>query len=230
MTLQSNDLKAALDAANASLFAIATGEAMGDASIGEFFVMVAEQIAANVRSFEDTGALYQWRYDVMNNVKRKLGREELPIPTGNSLSAQLTKAKIVTQLGVYERTRTGTIAVLRTVATVPACAWRYKALLVAAKAIATTLDGYADATDEQLMDAAMEALDNMPVSVKTCEAELAKLVKALDKLREHETHGAVIRAACDRFGIGAADAADALALLMNAVKSVEAGDFVRKML
>jgi len=228
MTLQSNDLKAAREAGDAVLLAIATGEAMGDASIGEFFVTVAEHIGAHLRSFEDTGALYGWRHDITNNVKRRLGREEVPLPTGNGLASQLTKARTITQLGVYERTRTGTIAVLRKVATVPACTWKYKVLIVAARAIATTLDDTPDATDETLYDAAMEAIDNIEVKVKTCEAELLKIAKAYDKLREHEVHGVTIAKAIANYGLGANDMADALALLLNAVKASEASAFVVK--
>lgn len=229
MTLQSNDAAAALALANETLKALAVGEAMGDASMGEFFVTLAEQIGSHIRNFDDVGRMYQWRFEIMNAEKARRGRETTDMPSGNSLSAQLTKAKTIAQLGMYERNRTGTIAVLRAVAVVPGCAWKYKPLILAAGAIATTLDAEPQATDERLRDAAQEAIDNIETKTKTTEGELAKLVKALAKLREDETHGAVIRAAEQKRGDAYGDDADrALSLLMNAVKEIEAGDYVRK--
>lgn len=220
--MQSNDQAAAMDAANAQLKALAIGEAKGDASMGEYFATVAEHIGAGIREFADTGALYQWRHDVMNAEKTRLGRETADMPSGNSLASQLTKARTITQLGVYERTRTGTIAVFRSVAPVAKCAWKYKPLLVVAKAIAETLDDAPDATDECLRDAANLALDNMEVKPKTLEAELLKLAKAFDKLVASEAFAPTFRKAYDVHHIDARDTGKALARLINGVKAVEA--------
>jgi len=224
MTLQGNDLQAAMDAANATLRAIATGEATGDAAIGEYFVTVAEQIAAGVRSFDDVGALYTWRYDVMNAEKARRGRETTDMPSGNSLSAQLTKARTIAQLGRYETARTGTIAVLRGVGAYAGCAWKYAPLVVASRAIAEKLDADAKATDEMLRDAAIEAIDDMPVKTKTTAGEIAKLAKAFDKLRADATHGAVINAACASPDTDAdiEKLSEELSLLLNAVIAHEA--------
>lgn len=222
MTPQSNDPLAALAAANETLKALAIGEATGDAAMGDFFVTVAEQIGANLRSFEDTAKMYQWRFEVMNAEKTRRGRETATMPSGNSLSSQITKAKTITQLGVYEQRRTGTIAVLRSVAVVPACAWKYKPLIVAAGAIASTLDDDANASDEALLDAAMEAIDNIPVKVKTTETALLAIAKLYDKLVADEKHGAVLRKAYDVHHVDARDTGNALTRLINAVKIVEA--------
>lgn len=229
MTMQSNDQAAAMDAANAELRALAVGEAKGDASMGEYFVTVAEHIGAGLREFADTGALYTWRHDLMNAERGRLGRETQDMPSGNSLASQLTKARTITQLGVYERTRSGTVAVLRSVAPVTKCQWKYKPLLVAAGAIAGELDADPGASDDRLRDVANEALDNMETKAKTLEAELLKLAKAFDKLQANEAFKPIFAAAHDVHHIEARMTGNALAKLINAVKIVEAtADLAKK--
>lgn len=224
MTPQSNDAAAALAAGNEALKALAVGEGLADAAMGKFFALIADQIGDGTREFSDTAPLYTWRYELMNNIKRSLNREESPMPSGNSLASQLTKAKTITQLGVYERKRSGTVAVLRTVATVPGCQWKYKPLLVAAGAIAATLDDEPDASDERLLDAANEAIDNIEAKVKTASVELAKIVKAYDKLVADPIHGAALRnaAASPDTDADLATVSSELSLLLNAVVALEA--------
>lgn len=226
MTLQSNDPAAALAAGNEALRLLAVGEGMGTAAIGEYFVTVAEQIGAGIRDYADTGALYVWRFDVLNAEENRRGRELTKRPEGNSLASQLTKARTITALGTCELLRTGTIACLRSVAARPVCAWAYKPLCVAAKAITDTLASEPNATDERLMDAAQEAMDNMPTKApKTLESELTKLVKSFDKLVGGDAFGGDVARADKRAGENLSGAAGkALVRLLNAAKAVAADD------
>ena len=226
MTLQSNDPAAALAAGNETLRLLAVGEGMGTAAIGEYFVTVAEQIGAGIREHSDTGALYVWRFDVLNAEETRRGRELTKRPEGNSLASQLTKARTITALGMSERTRTGTIACLRSVAARPACMWAYKPLCVAAKAITDELAANPQATDERLMDAAQEAMDNMPAKApKTLVSELAKLIKSYDKLVTGDAFSGDVTRADKRAGENLSGATGkALARLYNAAVAVAADD------
>lgn len=226
MTPQSNDPAAALAAGNETLRTLAVGEGMGATAIGEYFVTVAEHIGAGIREHKDTAPLYVWRFDVMNAEEARRSLEITKRPEGNSLASQLTKAKTITALGVCERTRTGTIACLRSVAARPVCAWGYKPLVVAAKAIADELAANPQATDERLMDAAQEAMDAMPVKApKTLESELAKLIKGFDKLVSGDAFSGDVARADKRAGENLSGAAGkALVRILNAAKAVAADD------
>jgi hypothetical protein len=197
MTLQSNDDMSLTRArGDDALKTVAIGEARGDAGIGTYAVVLAELIGRGEREMSDVPAYYAHRFVWINAEKDALGRERLEKPEGNSLSSQTTKMKTIAALGLRERERPGTIGVLRQVATVPGCQWKYKPLVAAANAIGATLTKDADATDDALIDAAMEAIDNAQSDkAKTAKTELAKIVKAYDKLLASDTYGQTIKSA-----------------------------------
>jgi len=185
-TLQSNDPALAETLATKALMDIAWGVGLGDGGIGKYHVEFASQVASGLRVLADTDTYYKARFDWINEARRSIGAEEVDMPKGTSLTTQISKARAYAKLGMLERVRPGLIRILSECAT-DYCEWKYTPLTAGATAMVSLMDDDADATDDDLANACVAAMDASQKSkVKTLEGEIGKLLKAWEKLRDKE--------------------------------------------